>query len=65
MAKGFYRDLSKILRKNGYEHVGNFKGSHEKWAHKTSGLVLQVPFNLKSRHTANGILKDADLDQKF
>lgn len=65
MAKGFVQELTKLLKAAGYEHVGNFKGSHEKWKHGETGLVLQVPFNLKSRHTANSILKDAGMDKKF
>lgn len=41
------------------------KGSHEKWKHVTTETLLLVPFNLKSRHTANAILKDAGSDRKI
>ncbi|TFW11600.1 type II toxin-antitoxin system HicA family toxin [Massilia arenosa] len=39
------------------------KGSHEIWSN--GRLALTVPFHCKSRHTANGILKDADIDHKI
>ena len=41
-----------------YTRVRDGKGSHEKWRSE-SGRALLVPRNLKSRHTANAILKDA------
>ena len=57
MPQGFYLAVTKELRALGYSYVGNAKGSHEKWAR--AGHMLIVPNNLASRHTANGILRDA------
>lgn len=65
MAKGFYKDVVKALRAAGYEYKENAKGGHEKWVHAETGRKQIVPRNLKSRHTANGILKDAGLPKKF
>ncbi len=65
MAKGFYKDIVKILREQGYERSKGGKGSHEKWMHPRSGLILIVPHNLLSKHTANNILKSAGLEPKF
>lgn len=60
MGKGFYRAVTKELRALGFEKSKkNFKGSHERWVREEDGLTLCVPYNLKSRHTANGILSDA------
>ena len=65
MADGFYKDLIKELARLGYLFHTSAKGSHEKWKHGMSGKVLLVPHNLYSRHTANGILKDAGSTHKF
>lgn len=64
MADGFYREITKLIKGKGYRYEKNFKGSHECWKHKKTGHLVQVPRNLKSRHTANGILKDAGIDKK-
>jgi predicted RNA binding protein YcfA (HicA-like mRNA interferase family) len=65
MAKGFYETVVKLLSEAGFVYSGNAKGSHEKWLNQKSGLLLIVPRNLKSRHTANGILKDAGIGKVF
>ena len=58
MPEGFYLAVSKELRRLGFRHDSNAKGSHERWVNE-AGRLLIVPRNLKSRHTANAILKDA------
>ena len=58
MAEGFYLAVVKELKALGFSYIGNAKGSHEKWV-DAAGRTLIVPNNLKSRHTANGILRDA------
>jgi predicted RNA binding protein YcfA (HicA-like mRNA interferase family) len=65
MPEGFYRQLVKLLRRAGYVHQGNFKGSHERWVHSDTRVTLVVPRNLHSRHTANAILSDAGVPHKF
>ncbi len=40
------------------------KGDHDVWTTK-EGKRLIVPVSIKSRHTANGILKDAGLPKAF
>jgi hypothetical protein len=37
------------------------KGDHDMWHNPVTGQKVTVPVNLKSRHTANDILKDAGL----
>lgn len=59
MAGGFYKTVCDELKRLGYAYLTNAKGSYEKWVHTETGVTLIVPRNLKSRHTANGILKDA------
>lgn len=65
MADSYYREVVAALRQQGYAHKGNAKGSHEKWAHEKSGRLIIVPRNLKSRHTANAILKSAGVERKL
>ena len=65
MAPGFYRAVCDDLAKAGFTYLANAKGSHEKWQNAQTGRLVLVPRNLKSRHTANGILKSAGLEKKF
>ncbi len=57
--------MTALLADAGYRYLENAKGSHEKWQSRDTGLLLIVPRNLKSRHTANGILKDAGIAKKL
>ena len=59
MPEGFYDDVIAEIRRRGYAYWKNAKGSHEKWRHPENGRILIVPRTLKSRHTANAILKDS------
>lgn len=65
MPKGFYRDLCKILKMHGFSFYRMGKGSHEIWWNEETKQSLTVPENLKSRHTANAILKQANISQKL
>jgi predicted RNA binding protein YcfA (HicA-like mRNA interferase family) len=64
LVDGYYTAVIRELRRLGFGHATNAKGSHEKWANGT-GKILIVPRNLRSRHTANAILRDAGSSQKF
>jgi len=61
----FYRALVAILRANGFEFLRAGKGSHEIWFNPTTNQHVTVPRNTKSRHTANDVLKQANLPKKF
>ena len=65
MATGYYRQIVKALRIQGFERVRQGKGSHEIWASTATGTKVTVPRDLRSRHTANGILRDAGCDTKL
>ena len=41
------------------------KGSHEVWFSPISEKNFAVPDGIVSRHTANGVLKDAGLPKAF
>ena len=64
MATTYYSQVAEALRKRGFLLVRQGKGSHEIWGLPRAGLKVTVPRNLKSRHTANGILKDAGCDDR-
>ena len=64
MAGDLYNTVTKEISKLGFANWKNAKGSHEKWKRPENGKILLVPRNLKSRHTANGILKDAGSAKK-
>jgi predicted RNA binding protein YcfA (HicA-like mRNA interferase family) len=61
----YYRELVRILRSNGWQLHRTGKGSHEIWVNPANGRAVTVPRNTKSRHTANDVLKQADLEKKF
>jgi predicted RNA binding protein YcfA (HicA-like mRNA interferase family) len=65
MVDGYYRLVRDIISDLGFEYLKNAKGSHEKWQSKVTGKIVLVPRNLQSRHTANGILRDAGSDKKL
>jgi len=65
LAGEFYDTVTKEISKLGFAYWKNAKGSHEKWRRLEDGKILLVPRNLKSRHTANGILKDAGSANKI
>lgn len=58
MVEGYYRIVVEELRALGFGYLGNAKGSHEKWR-RAEGPTLIVPRSMKSRHTANAVLKAA------
>ncbi|QTC92368.1 type II toxin-antitoxin system HicA family toxin [Brevundimonas goettingensis] len=64
MPKDFYPELTALLLTAGWRRAENAKGSHEKWRHPDKGYAITVPRS-KSRHTANGVLKQAGLPKAF
>ncbi len=62
------RDFGKPVRlklaEAGCAFLRRGKGDHDIWATR-EGKRLVVPVQIKSRHTANGILKDAGLQKAF
>ncbi len=60
---GFYPRVIEKLKAAGYSYSRPGKGSHEFW---TNGRREQlVSCNIDSRHTANGIMKQAGIAHKF
>jgi len=63
VVKGFYDDVVSLLAEAGYYHDGGSK--HQKWSHDGDKPTLTVPQKIMSRHTANGILKDAGIKKQL
>ena len=61
----FAPEVKRILRRSGFALLRQGKGDHEIWRHPTSGLKVTVDGSIKSRHTADKILKDAGLPKAF
>lgn len=61
----YYRDVVGLLRAAGYEFKRQGRGDHEIWWHPQTGMRLTVDRKLRSRFTANGILKQAGLPKAF
>lgn len=59
------RDVRKILKANGCTFQRQGRGDHEVWTAPNAAKPFTVPITIKSRHTANAVLKDAGLPKAF
>jgi len=62
---GFYPELAKILKAAECFVVRQGKGDHEIWHSPITKRNFTVDHGIKSRHTANEILKQAGLPKAF
>jgi hypothetical protein len=62
---GYTGPLKKILKKSGCYFERQGKGDHEIWFSPISGKRFPVDSDIKSRHTANAVLKEAGLEKEF
>nr|VFK26987.1 MAG: HicA toxin of toxin-antitoxin [Candidatus Kentron sp. MB]VFK31255.1 MAG: HicA toxin of toxin-antitoxin [Candidatus Kentron sp. MB]VFK75419.1 MAG: HicA toxin of toxin-antitoxin [Candidatus Kentron sp. MB] len=65
MAQTLYPGLEAILRAHGCELIRQGKGSHEIWRSPLSNKHFSVPVTIKTKPTANAILRQAGIDQKI
>ena len=63
--EGFTPELIKRLKQAGCYRLRSGKGDHAIWFSPITGKPLVVDNNIKSRHTANGVLKQAGLPKAF
>ncbi len=61
----FTPDLKRILRDVGCHFARQGKGDHEIWFSPMTARHFVVDGAIKSRHTANGVLKQAGLPKRF
>jgi predicted RNA binding protein YcfA (HicA-like mRNA interferase family) len=57
--------LRRILSQSGFIMVRRGKGDHEIWRNAATGRQTVVDGKIKSRHTANAVLKQAGLPKSF
>lgn len=65
MAKSFTPALKKKLTKAGCQFVRSGKGDHDVWYSPITQRRFVVDQAIKSRHTANAVLKQAGLPKSF
>ncbi len=65
MGVGFTPELKRLLREAGCTFVREGKGDHEIWRSPISGVSFVVDGRIKSRHTANAVLRQAGLPKRF
>ncbi len=58
-------ELIKLLRLAGCYHLRNGKGDHTIWFSPINARPFVVDNKIKSRHTANAVLKQAGLPKAF
>lgn len=63
--KSFTPELKKLLVEANCSFVRQGRGDHEIWESPISGIRFTVDNNIKSRHTANAVLKQAGLPKHF
>jgi hypothetical protein len=61
----FAPELKRILRDSGCHFIRHGNGDHDIWYSPVTKRNFPVDSNIKSRHTANGVLKQAGLEKQF
>lgn len=61
----YEKRVRKILAQNGCRFVRHGKGDHDIWYSPVTGLNVTVDGKIKSRFTANAILKQSGIDYRF
>ncbi|MCF2523047.1 type II toxin-antitoxin system HicA family toxin [Bradyrhizobium sp. G127] len=63
--KSLTPELKKLLLQANCFFIRQGRGDHEIWESPISGIRFTVDNNIKSRHTANVVLKQAGLPKHF
>lgn len=63
--KNFSKPVKLLLHAAGWAFLRSGKGDHEIWHEPLSGRKVTVDNSMKSRHTANAVLKQAGLPKTF
>lgn len=61
----YTHQLKKILREAGCQFYRQGKGDHEIWESPITKVKFVVDNSIKSKHTANAVLKQAGLPKEF
>jgi len=61
----FEKKVRKVLKANGWQFHRHGKGDHDIWMNPTTNQKVTVDGVIKSRHTANAIMKETGINHKF
>ncbi len=61
----YEKKVRKILKKNGCTFVRHGKGNHDIWYSPLTNRHITVDGKIKSRHTANAIMKQSGINFHF
>ena len=61
----YEKRLRELLKENGCEFYRHGKGDHDIWYSPITKRYVMVDGKIKSRHTANAILKQSGIDYRF
>ena len=61
----FEKKVRNVLSDNGGHFVRRGKGDHDIWYSPITNKYVTVDGKIKSRHTANAIMKQAGIKHKF
>ncbi len=63
--RSFTPEVKRVLKENGCFFVRMARGDHEFWHSPVSKRSFVVDGTIKSRHTANEVMKQAGLEYRF
>ena len=61
----FEKKVREVLKQNGCSFSRRGKGDHDIWYSPITNRSVTVDSKIKSRHTANAIMKQSGIDFKF
>jgi len=61
----FEKKVRKILKENGCTFVRHGKGDHDIWYSPITSRHITVDTVIKSKHTANAIMKQSGIEHHF
>lgn len=61
----YEKKVRDLLKKHGCRFVRHGKGDHDIWYSPITGVHFPVDGKIKSRHTADGIMKQSGIDYRF
>ena len=61
----YEKKVRDILHKNGCRFIRRGKGDHDIWYSPITDRSFPVDSKIKSRHTANEIMKQSGIDYRF
>ena len=61
----YARYVRRYLTEAGWQFERHGKGDHGRWVNPVTGQHVTVDADIRSRHTANVVLKQAGIGKKF